>query len=178
MLLDRGADINQAKNNGTSPLWIACTRGHKDVAALLLDRGADINPAKDNGVTPLSISCKKGYLAISELLIVSNKFNGYTPDQLKQIIYSCTSDNHVGSSSAMSYSIIGYQCYKHLDDPDYMLDAQAKGVIDRGQKEKVIQTKLLVSMFVNQTRNYTRCSLQGNLWGIVSSYLPRDWLGR
>ena len=78
----------------------------------------------------------------------------------------------------MSYSIIGYQCYKHLDDSNYTLDAQEQSAIDRGKAEKVRQTKLLMSLFVSQTIIYPECRLQGDLWQEMCSYLPRDWLGR
>ena len=140
---------------------------------LLLDRGA-----LDGALTPLSGLCEKGYLAIPELLIASNKFEGYTPDQLKKIIHSCVADHHTDSTSTMSYCMTCYQCYKYLDDPNYTVDVQKQSAIERGQEEKERQIKILVSLFVSQTKNYPECSLQGDLWDTVSRYLPRDWLGQ
>ena len=148
------------------------------VAELLLDRGANINQVMVSGRTPLSSSCEKGHLVISELLIASNKFDGYTPEQFKKIIRSCRAYFQADTESAMSYCIIAYQCYKHLDDPNYTFDAQEQSTIDRGKAEEVRQKKLLMSLFVSQTKNYPESCLQGDLWEKMSTYLPTDWLGR
>lgn len=48
MLLDHGAAVNQAMNDGASPLWIACQNGHEACARLLLDGGADVNRADED----------------------------------------------------------------------------------------------------------------------------------
>ena len=40
LLLDKGADVDRARKDGVTPLWIACLNGHVDVARLLLERGA------------------------------------------------------------------------------------------------------------------------------------------
>ena len=45
LLLDRGADPNQADEGGETPLHYAARWGHKDVVQLLLERGADPNKA-------------------------------------------------------------------------------------------------------------------------------------
>jgi ankyrin repeat protein len=60
-LLERGAAINQAKNDGATPLSIGCLNGHEPVARLLLEHGAAINQAKNDGATPLSIGCLNGH---------------------------------------------------------------------------------------------------------------------
>jgi uncharacterized protein len=53
-LLAGRADINQPSGSDkTSPLVIAITNGHYDLAKLLLDRGADPNLATADGLTPL-----------------------------------------------------------------------------------------------------------------------------
>ena len=85
---------------------------------------------------------------------------------------------YFGPSYAMAYCIIGYQCHKHMDDPNYTSDAQEQSIIERGQEEKERQTKILVSLFVSQTKNYPESCLQGDLWEKMSTYLPTDWLGR
>src|SRR3984957_10493437 len=47
LLLDRGADVNQASGNHTSPLIIALLNGQVAMASELLNRGADPNAADD-----------------------------------------------------------------------------------------------------------------------------------
>ena len=63
--LDRGADVNQADEEGRTPLYIACQNGHVDAARLLLDKGADVNWAAQYGRTPLFVACQEGGAAIA-----------------------------------------------------------------------------------------------------------------
>jgi len=57
LLLDRGADVSTAENDGTTPLIWATKNGHVTVARLLLDRGAD---AESDGKTPLILAEENG----------------------------------------------------------------------------------------------------------------------
>jgi uncharacterized protein len=53
MLLEAGANINQADANDITPLIAAITNNHPDVARVLIDQGADIKAADWYGRTPL-----------------------------------------------------------------------------------------------------------------------------
>ena len=55
-LIEAGADVNKAKDDGVTPLYIATCNGHEAVVRALIEAGADVNKAKDNGVTPLFIA--------------------------------------------------------------------------------------------------------------------------
>jgi ankyrin repeat protein len=51
---DFGADVNQAKDRGATPLFIAAQNGHLNVVRTLVkELGADINTAGPDGVSPL-----------------------------------------------------------------------------------------------------------------------------
>jgi ankyrin repeat protein len=52
-LLDIGADINSAADNGDTPLHHASSHGVKTLLSLLLDRGANVNAVNNQGYTPL-----------------------------------------------------------------------------------------------------------------------------
>ena len=87
-LVDRkDINVNQADNNGATPLHIASRNGHADVVRLLLTRNnIQINQANDDGETPLLIACKEGNVDIARLLLARNniqinqaKKGGWTP---------------------------------------------------------------------------------------------------
>ena len=50
VLLDGGADVNEAAPDGVSALMLALTKGHEDLAILLVERGADPNYDPRNAV--------------------------------------------------------------------------------------------------------------------------------
>ena len=49
--------MNQANNNGVTPLTIACQEGHTEVVTKLLGARAKVNQADKDGDTALSIAC-------------------------------------------------------------------------------------------------------------------------
>jgi ankyrin repeat protein len=69
LLMDAGALINQANNDGATPLSIASRNGHVEVVRVLIDAGALINQALNNGATPLLIASQDGHVNVVRLLI-------------------------------------------------------------------------------------------------------------
>src|SRR5262249_56248220 len=53
LLVEAGADINAADQDGITPLLSAIINGHYDAAGLLLEKGADPSVADRTGRTPL-----------------------------------------------------------------------------------------------------------------------------
>ena len=69
-MLANGADVNQANNNGATPLYIASQDGRAEVVSLLLSKeGVDVNAALSDGATPLYIASQKGHTDIVNLLL-------------------------------------------------------------------------------------------------------------
>jgi ankyrin repeat protein len=48
-LIELGADINKAADDGSTPLYNAAQNGHETVVRTLMEAGADVNKARDNG---------------------------------------------------------------------------------------------------------------------------------
>jgi cytohesin len=63
-----GADINQARDDGTTPLCVAAHQGHEAAVRALIELGADVSKAENNGVTPLSVAAQEGHTAIVQIL--------------------------------------------------------------------------------------------------------------
>ena len=57
VLLAHGAPVDQPTARNVSPLFIACQKGHAEVAQKLLDAGADPHMARDDG----AIACGKNH---------------------------------------------------------------------------------------------------------------------
>jgi ankyrin repeat protein len=86
ILLERGADVNQAANSGWTPLCVAAANGDEAVVAALLGAGANANKAiTDDGATALIMAAEQGDEAIAARLLAAgadmNKANkeGETP---------------------------------------------------------------------------------------------------
>jgi len=71
LLLGKGADVNAAEEDGTTPLMRAANRGHEATAALLLGKGADVNAAKKDGCTPLMLAAEEGKESCVDMLLAS-----------------------------------------------------------------------------------------------------------
>jgi ankyrin repeat protein len=69
LLLEAGADINKADNNGWTPLCIAAQNGNVEIVKLLLDSGANVNKATKDGLTALSLAANYGHETCVKLLL-------------------------------------------------------------------------------------------------------------
>jgi len=65
-----GINVNQARDNGATALFIALQNGHLDVVKLLLGmEEIDVNQAANDGQTALSKSSQKGRTDVVRLLL-------------------------------------------------------------------------------------------------------------
>ena len=83
-LIKAGADINNADDDGVTPLYMAVQNGHEAVVRVLIELSADVNKARDTGETPLCIAAHNGYETVVRALIeagadVNKARNGATP---------------------------------------------------------------------------------------------------
>ena len=69
LLVEAGADVNKADNNGETSLWMASKEGNLEVVRLLLDAGANVDKADNKGMTPLYVASYMGHLEVVRLLL-------------------------------------------------------------------------------------------------------------
>ena len=69
MLLDQKADVNLADNEGTTPLYIACSRNYVTIAEKMLLAKANPNVLDKDGFSPLFVAAQENYVDIVELLL-------------------------------------------------------------------------------------------------------------
>ncbi len=70
ILLERGADINEAGSDGKTALIRAAWYGHTDVVKILLEKGADVNAKDKKGKTALNYAVEKDHTDIAHQLKV------------------------------------------------------------------------------------------------------------
>jgi ankyrin repeat protein len=61
--------VDQADEDGRTPLWGASEGGHEGTVRLLLDRGAAVDQADEDGKTPLQVARSKGHEHVARLLL-------------------------------------------------------------------------------------------------------------
>ena len=49
LLLAAGCDVDKARNDGTTPLFFACQKGHEQVVTLLHAAGCEVDKARNDG---------------------------------------------------------------------------------------------------------------------------------
>ncbi len=68
-LVGKGADVNQADNQGWTPLISAARQRHDDMIKLLIELGADVNLAKSDGTTPLIAAASRDHVPSIKVLL-------------------------------------------------------------------------------------------------------------
>ena len=68
-LIASKVNINEADNEGRTPLMTACSLGNIELAQILLNSGADVNATNKNNVTAMMIAADFAYVDIVNLLM-------------------------------------------------------------------------------------------------------------
>ena len=69
------ADINAKESDnassfyGTSPLWVASCKGHREVVKLLLSKGASVHDKDNHGNSPILAATFRGHMNVVDLLL-------------------------------------------------------------------------------------------------------------
>jgi ankyrin repeat protein len=68
-LIDHNANVNHGNKYNNTPLHLACTNGHGEVACMLIDHNANVNQCNIYNTTPLHFACMYGHVEVACTLI-------------------------------------------------------------------------------------------------------------
>jgi hypothetical protein len=76
LLAKQGVNVNQAADDGATPLFMASQKGHAEVVSMLLAKqGVNVNQAANSGATPLYVASQNGHAEVVSTLLVKQGVN-------------------------------------------------------------------------------------------------------
>jgi len=111
-LIERGADVEWKRENGSTPLITSVASGHIDIARLLLDNGANINAKNYAGKTALHRAAFNGNDTAVRLLIEkgadlrAKDHDDCTP--LYYVTYYSKQNNHPSTAAILEAAMKGF----------------------------------------------------------------------
>ena len=102
-LIESGADVNKARNNGVTPLFMAAEKGHGAILRVLIEADADVIKGKTmyDGATPLCIGAQKGHEAVVRALIEAGTDVNKTMDDGVTPLYIAAHNGHAAVVRAL-----------------------------------------------------------------------------
>jgi len=74
LLNEKRVDVNKARNDGVTPLYMVCYYGNVEFVKLLLnDERVDVNKADEDGWIPFLIACYQGHLEVVKYLLACGR---------------------------------------------------------------------------------------------------------
>ena len=68
MLIEKGADPNAHDDRGGTPLHVAASKGHTDLARMLIENGTDLNAIDSRRQTPLDMANLNRHITLVMML--------------------------------------------------------------------------------------------------------------
>jgi ankyrin repeat protein len=99
LLIKAGGNVNQATNDGCTPLFVASSKGNVALVKGLIEAGGNVNQHSNKDATPLFIASMHGHIDIVRLLLQQPNIDIHTL-QIQMIVqlfsywYMATQNNH------------------------------------------------------------------------------------
>jgi len=105
-LIESGADVRAAENDGTTALHWAAYAGDADLVAALLEAGADANAANRYGMTPLQAAAEGGFAeSVSALLEAGAEANVVLPEGETILMTAARSGNAAVLEALLAHDV-------------------------------------------------------------------------
>ena len=113
LLLEHGADVERRRNDGATALFMACARGHAQLAELLLSRWpVTVHMLREDGSSPVFAAARAGHADCCQLLLAGGasanlpRHDGATP----LLIATISSQPQARAQSSRSVHAVRPQC--------------------------------------------------------------------
>ena len=113
LLLQSGANMEQANYKRTTALMRACQEGHTSIVHLLLEHGCHVNRTNHETMSALSLASHRGHAAIVRLLIEKGNANMDVPTCQKS---TCLMLAVKRKFDHVVTALVGHGCNIHLKD--------------------------------------------------------------
>lgn len=161
LLVERGANVDEADGELNSLLNTACWNGYEDIAKLLIDNNANLDSENDAGSTSLHACAKKGHARIARLLVAGNcSLN--IPDRLGRtavLVAAEAGNSEVVAELVRAGADLDW-VEQHLKTP--LMVAADQGFVDIARS--LIDGGMMHAMIKNNTM---RC--------LISKFIPGPW---
>lgn len=163
-LLEKGLDVNQKRQNGSTPLMVAAFKNQGGIAKILVQNKVEVNLKSPKGFTALHLACQWSDLEILQLLIdsganVEDKLEGFITSPLMIAAYFNRPDiveyllNHKADiqelnheqANALHISITGYQNLVNLLFKESILPVEQLKQIQKIEKQHLETVKVLLA---------------------------------
>ncbi len=158
LLLDVGAKVNAADEDGMTPLLLASERGHASVVEVLLHNGADVDAEDALGRTALHHASRGGHVDVVRLLLGTGKFDVNAEDdkKLAPLLYAEKYGHH-----GVTQLLRGAGAKIEKTDEDGM--TVLGRALDRGDMESVRRLIDLGAAVLNKhITHFQRACVEGN----------------
>merc|ERR1712070_1050265 len=97
LLIDKGADVNYADDEGVTVVTQAAYMGMKEVVEKLIEKDADITKANNEGIDPLIATASEGHNECLELILTTKKadVNAQNVDGHTALMFAYNGKNQV-----------------------------------------------------------------------------------
>ena len=93
-LIKAGANVNHARPDGTTALFIASQCGLVETVRLLLAAGANVHYIRSDGATALGLASQEGFVETVRLLLAAGADPGYSDTQGRSALIMAKHFNH------------------------------------------------------------------------------------
>jgi ankyrin repeat protein len=110
LLINHGAQLDKADNEGATPTNIACQNGLTECLSLLINHGAQLDKADNEGITPAFKACQNGHTDCLSLLVKDGVGSKTLDDESGPIHIACQEGHFECVKTLLDHGKVDVNC--------------------------------------------------------------------